>query len=227
MSVTDKLNKNLIKTNKKFVKANEKAVKVYTKLSNQCNAAQSKLFADLLSAELDAYTRLTVAANDYFKVQAKYTQKHNERNTRIIASGANVNLDDLQKMYALSNTIPIKNSIEIYVRAISRDCKDWKAVNKMIVELGLDVVVSNIPVISDVKSIIDQFTRVIDVLKECMRDGVEYSKLDLELYKIEIHTTIMNNAEKLFLSQSDTLKKAIAFLERDSQEYYNKILKEQ
>ena len=99
MSMIEKLNKNMIKVNKKFVKANEKAVKIYSTLSNQCNASQSRPFADLLSAEVNAYTKLTVAANDYFKIQAKYNQKHNERDNRIIKFGALVDFDDLQKKY--------------------------------------------------------------------------------------------------------------------------------
>ena len=59
-----------------------------------------------------------------------------------------------------------------------------------------------------------------------MENGTDYSDLDHELYKIEIHTTIMDNAEKLFLYQTNILKDAIEFLEQDPQEYYNKIMKE-
>lgn len=222
----EKLNKNLIQKTKKLAKANKKAIKIYSKLSNHCSVAQSKPFADLLSAEVDAYTRLTTAANDYFKIQAEYTLKHNERNDRIIRSGATVNLDDLQIMYALSNTIPIKNSIEIYMGAISRDYKDWKAINNMLVELGFDMIVGYIPVISDIKSFADQIIQAISMFKMGMENGTDYSDLDHELYKIEIHTTIMDNAEKLFLYQTNILKDAIEFLEQDPQEYYNKIMKE-
>ncbi len=226
MLIIEKLNKDLIKANKKFKKANENAVKVYSGLSNQCMVAQSKPFADLLSAEVNAYTKLTLAANNYFKIQAKYTQKCNERNGRLIKSGAVVSLDDLQKIYALSNIIPIKNSIEIYVRSISRDCQDWKAINKAILELGIDIVIDNTPVVSDIKSIVDQIMQAINIITECTKDGIDYSDLDHELYKIEIHTTIMDNTEKLFLYQANVIKEAIAFLEQDPQEYYNEIIKE-
>ncbi len=227
MSITDKLNKDLLKTKKKFTKANEKAVKVYKKLNEQCYVARSKPLADLLLAEIDAYTRLTVSANDYFKMQAIYTRRYNELNNRIIKSSTNVDVDDLQKMYALSNTIPINNSMKIYVNAISRDYKDWKSVHKMLVKLSFDMVVDNIPVISDIKSVVDQITQAINIFKEYKKDGTEYSKLDKELYKIEIHTAIMNNAEQLFLYQSNVLKESVEFLNQDPQEYYNEIIKEQ
>ena len=226
MSILDKLNKDLLKTSKRFVRANEKACKIYSKLSNQRDVARSKPFADLLSAEIDAYTRLTVAANEYFKIQAVHTQNDNEIHTRIIELNANVDVDDLQKVYAISNTIPISNSIKIYMKAISRDYKDWKLINKMLVELSLDVVVGNIPIVSSIKSIINQITQAISVFKECMKDGTDYSKLDYELYKMEIHTTIMDNAEKLFLYQSRTLEDAIAFPSQDLRECYNKIINE-
>lgn len=196
---------------KEFEKRDFYAAKLYDKLSKQKEAAQSKALNDSLDAEIQAYYALNAAFEKYFRIQGDFTNKHNESLQKIRDSGAQINIVQHQTMYLLNNFLPTNLSIKLYIQAISRDFKDWKKFKQMLIKGGVDIATSNIPFVSNIKSVLGRIDQIKDLVDEYKDDGTDYSDVDRKLIIIEVHTEIMNAATQQFLYQADILGENFSF----------------
>ena len=185
--------------------ANKRAQKIYGLLLTQRNSVKSKVLFDLLTSEIVAYNEMNDAFNKYMTVQAAYTTRYLDRIEGVLSSDTTADIDWHEKMYALNNILPINNSCDLYLNAVSRDSKDWVAIRQMLIELSKDIIIGNIPVLSAIMDLVDTAMQIKNIVKEWNDDGTDYSDLDKELAEVEIHIQIMKKATEQFLHQARVL----------------------
>lgn len=185
--------------------ANKRAQKIYGLLLTQRNSVKSKILFDLLTSEIVAYNEMNDAFNKYMTVQAAYTTRYLDRIEGVLSSDTTADIDWHEKMYALNNILPINNSCDLYLNAVSRDSKDWVAIRQMLIELSKDIIIGNIPVLSAIMDLVDTAMQIKNIVKEWNDDGTDYSDLDKELAEVEIHIQIMKKATEQFLHQARVL----------------------
>ena len=185
--------------------ANKRAQKIYGLLLTQRNSVKSKVLFDLLTSEIVAYNEMNDAFNKYMTVQAAYTTRYLDRIEGVLSSDTTADIDWHEKMYALNNILPINNSCDLYLNAVSRDSKDWVAIRQMLIELSKDIIIGNIPVLSAIMDLVDTAMQIKNIVKEWNDDGTDYSDLDKELAEVVIHIQIMIKATEQFLHQARVL----------------------
>lgn len=188
-----------------LLEANKRAQKIYGELLSQRNSVKSKVLFDLLSAEIVAYNDMNDAFNKYLVVQAAYTTSYLDRIEGVLSSDTTADIDWHEKMYGCNNILPINNSCDLYLNAVSRDSKDWVAIRQMLIELGKDIVIGSIPVLSTILDLVDAAMQIKNIVKEWNDDGTDYSNLDKELAEIEIHIHIMKKTTEQFEYQARVL----------------------
>ena len=188
-----------------LLEANKRAQKIYKSLLTQRNYVKSKVLFDLLSAEIIAYNEINDAFNKYLTVQAAYTTSYLDRIEGVFSSDTTADVDWHEKMYALNNILPINNSCDLYLNAVSRDSKDWVAIRQMLIDLSKDIIIGNTPVLSTIVDLVDTAMQIKNIVKEWNDDGTDYSDLDKELAVVEIHIQIMKKATEQFEHQARVL----------------------
>ena len=188
-----------------LLEANKMAQKIYKSLLTQRNYVKSKVLFDLLSAEIIAYNEMNDAFNKYLAVQAAYTTSYLDRIEGVLSSDTTADIDWHEKMYALNNILPINNSCDLFLNAVSRDSKDWVAIRQMLIDLSKDIIIGNIPVLSTIVDLVDTAMQIKNIVKEWNDDGTDYSDLDKELAVVEIHIQIMKKATEQFEHQARVL----------------------
>ena len=188
-----------------LLEANKRAQKIYGSLLTQRNCVKSKVLFDLLSAEIIAYNELNDAFNKYLAVQAAYTTSYLDRIEGVLISDTTADIDWHEKMYALNNILPINNSCDLYLNAVSRDSKDWVAIRQMLIDLSKDIIIGNTPVLSTTVDLVDTVMQIKNIVKEWNDDGTDYSNLDKKLAEVEIHIQIMKKATEQFEHQARVL----------------------
>lgn len=188
-----------------LLEANKRAQKIYGSLLTQRNCVKSKVLFDLLSAEIIAYNEMNDAFNKYLAVQAAYTTSYLDRIEGVLSSDTTTDIDWHEKMYALNNILPINNSCDLYLNAVSRDSKDWVAIRQMLIDLSKDIIIGNTPVLSTIVDLVDTAMQIKNIVKEWNDDGTDYSDLDKELAEVEIHIQIMKKATEQFEHQARVL----------------------
>ena len=188
-----------------LLEANKRAQKIYKSLLTQRNYVKSKVLFDLLSAEIIAYNEINDAFNKYLAVQAAYTTSYLDRIEGVLSSDTTADVDWHEKMYALNNILPINNSCDLYLNAVSRDSKDWVAIRQMLIDLSKDIIIGNTPVLSTIVDLVDTAMQIKNIVKEWNDDGTDYSDLDKELAVVEIHIQIMKKATEQFEHQARVL----------------------
>lgn len=187
----------------RLLDVNEKVKKIYADLGNQRNIAKSEVLINLLNAEINAYDELNVAFDKYMKAQAAFIERSNDRLRRVIDSTTMADINFIEKMYILNDMLPVKDTFIMYMNAVSRESKDWMKIKKMLLEFGINITIGNIPVISNIKSLVDMAIQIKDIVEEFNNERTDYSKIDQELSKVEIHTELMKNISQIFLYQAD------------------------
>lgn len=101
------------------------------------------------------------------------------------------------------NSYIIEFHIENYIKAASRNFKDWKK----FVNILADLVANNIPLITMFKSVADTIKSIAELINEYENDKTDYSDIDKELSKIEIHIKVMNVLQtyyEIFIQEMQT-----------------------
>lgn len=183
-----------------------KVIALYAELERQRDAVHSKGVKELLSAEIEAYYALNRAFDEVMEIQAAKIKASNERMEEIVPNCNEAQFEALQSLYLLNNIIPAKNTLELYCDAVDRDFKDWATFKKLLIQIGVDKIVGNIPVAAYAKSLFDIVSQVKEIVDEYNDNCTDYSEIDKQLLKIEVHTEIMKNTTQLFLYHAEVLK---------------------
>lgn len=183
-----------------------KVIALYAELEKQRDATLSKAMKELLSVEIEAYYALSSAFDEVMKIQATKIKASNEEMEEIIPNCNEAQFEALQSLYLLNNIIPAKNTLELYRDAADRDFKDWAAFKQLLIQIGVDKIVGNIPIAANAKALFDAIAQVKEVLDEYNDNCTDYFEIDKQLLKIEVHTEIMKNTTQLFLYHAKVLK---------------------
>lgn len=192
--------------NNRILEEHPKVIALYAELEKQRDAALSKAMKELLSAEIEAYYALGSAFDEVMEIQAANIKTSNEEMEEIIPNCNEAQFEALRSLYLLNNIIPTKNTLELYRNAVDRDFKDWATFKQLLIQIGVDKIVENIPIAANAKSLLDMVTQVKEIVDEYNDNCSDYSEIDKQMLKIEIHTEIMKNTTQLFLYHAEVLR---------------------
>lgn len=180
----------------------------YKRLSNNRFKFNSKNIEELINNSLNTLKEqdsLLEDENDLINKNKseKYIQFAKEQlmeSKLIIRRLVNVNYVFFKKNYNNMCALEYVYIIEfeylfaIYKFAVSRNFKDWQKFSTLFVENFSDLILSNIPLISELKSIYDLHKKITQIIDEYKNSGNNYFDEDKRMYEIEKHIEIMSTA---------------------------------
>lgn len=204
----------------------EEINKIYTYLINQRDSVKSTTLCNVLNQEISAYVNLTKTFGEYSSIYAHRISEDLNRTSEYLKQSLEMinEIDDkeiafynLKHVQSTYETMQKFDMLELgvfeftkqnFLQAVSRDFKDWKEFATSFAKETVGAAADAIPVISEVKGILEGIVTVADLINEYESNGTDYSEVDKRLMEIELHTEVMVIANSILMQSVNLLKES-------------------